>query len=66
VAYGGLLQERRRTLHASIVAASEALYRDHLTDQVERLAYHAMRGAVWEKALLYSRQAGAALARMAC
>jgi class 3 adenylate cyclase/tetratricopeptide (TPR) repeat protein len=59
VAYGGLLQERRRTLHASIVAASEALYRDRLTDQVERLAHHAMRGEVWEKALHYSRQAGA-------
>jgi predicted ATPase len=59
VAYGGLLQERRRTLHASIVEASEALYRDRLTDQVERLAYHAMRGEVWEKALHYSRQAGA-------
>ena len=66
VAYGGLLQERRRTLHAGIVEASETLYRDRLTDQVERLAYHAVRGEVWEKALHYSRQAGArALARSA-
>ena len=66
VAYGGLLQERRRTLHAGIVEASERLYRDRLTDQVERLAYHAVRGEVWEKALHYSRQAGArALARSA-
>ena len=40
--------------------------RDRLTDQVERLAYHAVRGEVWEKALHYSRQAGArALARSA-
>ena len=52
VAYGGLLQERRRTLHAGIVEASERLYRDRLSDQVERLAYHAVRGEVWEKALL--------------
>ena len=66
VAYGGLLQERRRTLHAGIVEASETLYRDRLSDQVERLAYHAVRGEVWEKALHYSRQAGArALARSA-
>jgi class 3 adenylate cyclase/tetratricopeptide (TPR) repeat protein len=66
VAYGGLLQERRRTLHAGIVEASEALYRDRLSDQVERLAYHAMRGEVWEQALHYARQAGArALARSA-
>ena len=66
VAYGGLLQERRRTLHAGIVEASETLYSDRLTDQVERLAYHAVRGEVWEKALRYSRQAGArALARSA-
>ena len=66
VAYGSLLQERRRTLHAGIVEASETLYRDRLTDQVERLAYHAGRGEVWEKALLYSRQAGTrALARSA-
>jgi predicted ATPase/class 3 adenylate cyclase len=66
VAYGALLQERRRTLHAGIVEASETLYRDRLTDQVERLAYHAMRGEMWEKALHYSRQAGVrALARSA-
>jgi tetratricopeptide (TPR) repeat protein len=66
VAYSSLLQERRRTLHAGIVETSEALYRDRLTDQVERLAYHATWGEVWEKALHYSRQAGArALARSA-
>jgi tetratricopeptide (TPR) repeat protein len=66
VAYGSLLQERRRTLHAGIVEASETLYRDRLSDQVERLAYHAVRGEMWEQALLYSRQAGArALARSA-
>jgi predicted ATPase len=59
VGYGSLLQEQRRTLHAGIVEASETLYRDRLTDQVERLAYHAVRGEVWEKALHYCRQAGA-------
>jgi class 3 adenylate cyclase/tetratricopeptide (TPR) repeat protein len=58
VAYGGLLQERRRTLHAHVVEAIEGLYPDRLTEQVERLAHHALRGEVWEKALTYSRQAG--------
>ncbi|MBI3329574.1 MAG: AAA family ATPase [Nitrospinae bacterium] len=58
VAYGSLLQERRRTLHARIVEALEVLYSDRLAEQVERLAYHALRGEVWAKALRYFRQAG--------
>jgi class 3 adenylate cyclase/tetratricopeptide (TPR) repeat protein len=58
-AYGSLLQERRRTLHARIVAAIERLHPDRLDEQVERLAYHALRGEVWGKALVYVRQAGA-------
>src|SRR5215510_3534667 len=58
VAYGSLLHERRRVLHARIVAALEALAGDRLDDQVERLAQHALRGEVWEKALAYGRQAG--------
>jgi class 3 adenylate cyclase/tetratricopeptide (TPR) repeat protein len=66
VAYGGLLQERRRALHARIVAAMEQRYANRLAEQVEQLAYHALRGEVWEKALLYCRQAGTkALARSA-
>jgi predicted ATPase/class 3 adenylate cyclase len=58
VAYGGLLHERRRVLHARIVEALEALAGDRRDDQVERLAQHALRGEVWEKALAYGRQAG--------
>jgi class 3 adenylate cyclase/tetratricopeptide (TPR) repeat protein len=58
VAYGGLLQERRRAMHARIVEAIEGLYADRLTDQVERLAHHGVRGEVWDKALAYCRQAG--------
>jgi class 3 adenylate cyclase/tetratricopeptide (TPR) repeat protein len=66
VAYGTILQERRRTLHAGIVEASEMLYRDRLTDQVERLAHHALRGELWDKAVAYCGQAGdKALARSA-
>jgi predicted ATPase/class 3 adenylate cyclase len=58
VAYSSVLQERRRVLHAQIVEALEALYAERLTDQVERLAYHALHGEVWDKALMYFRQAG--------
>ncbi|HSX82667.1 MAG TPA: adenylate/guanylate cyclase domain-containing protein, partial [Candidatus Saccharimonadia bacterium] len=58
VAYGSLLQERRRALHSRIVEAIEGLYADRLTDQVERLAHHAVRGELWDKALAYCRQAG--------
>ncbi len=58
VAYGSLLQERRRALHARIVDAIETLHRDRLGEQVERLAHHALRGEIWEKAVPYLRQAG--------
>src|SRR5207249_11564167 len=59
VAYGSLLHERQRALHARIVEAIEALYPDRLIEQVERLAHHAVQGEVWRKALIYLRQAGA-------
>ena len=58
VAYGSLLQERRRALHARIVEAIEALYTERLAEQAERLAHHALRGEAWEKAVRYCRQAG--------
>ncbi len=58
VAYGSLLQERRRALHARIVEAIEGLYADRLTDQIERLAHHAVRSELWDKAVAYCRQAG--------
>jgi class 3 adenylate cyclase/tetratricopeptide (TPR) repeat protein len=75
VAYSSLLQERRRLLHARIVAALEQRHADRLAevasgaqglpagrqdpDQVEPLALHAFRGAVWDKAVTYGQQAGA-------
>jgi class 3 adenylate cyclase/tetratricopeptide (TPR) repeat protein len=58
VAYGSLLQERRRTLHAAIVDALERLYPERLTEQIERLAHHAVRGDLGEKAVRYLRLAG--------
>ena len=59
VAYGSLLQGRRRSLHARIVEAIEQLYPEHLAEQVERLAHHAFQGEIWDKAVAYLRQAGA-------
>src|SRR5262249_19478333 len=58
VAYGSLLQDRRRVLHGRIVDAIEALHPERLTEHTERLAHHAVRGEVWDKALTYLRQAG--------
>jgi predicted ATPase len=66
VAYGSLLQEQRRILHARIVEALEAPAGDQMVEQVERLAHHAQQGEVWDKAVRYGRQAGAkALTRSA-
>ncbi len=59
VAYGSLLNERQQALHARIVEVIEALYPDRLAEHVERLAHHATRGKVWEKAVRYLSQAGA-------
>jgi tetratricopeptide (TPR) repeat protein len=58
VAYSSLLQERRRVLHARIVDALETLSGERVAEQVERLAQHALRGEVWDKAVSYCRQAG--------
>ena len=55
VAYGSLLQDRRRALHARIVEAIEALYPERLAEHVERLAHHAFRGELWDKAVTYLR-----------
>src|SRR5262249_53768315 len=57
VAYGSLLQDRRRALHARIVDAIEAMAGERLVEQVDRLAHHAVRGEGWPKALPYLRQA---------
>ncbi len=58
VAYESLLRDRRRTLHARIVDAIERLYPDRLGEHVERLAYHARNGELWEHAARYFHQAG--------
>ena len=60
VAYNSLLLERRRELHARIVEVIEALapVAGRSPDQVDCLAHHALRGEVWDKAVIYCQQAG--------
>ena len=55
VAYGGLLQERRRVLHARIVRAFETLYPGRAGEQTSWLILHAFRGEVWDRAVAYLR-----------
>src|SRR5262249_25599298 len=59
VVYASLLQARRCELHIRIVEVIEELYLDRAAEHVERLAHHSIRGESWEKAVSYSRQAGA-------
>jgi len=66
VAYQGLLHDRQRALHARITDAIERLSTERVAEQAERLAHHALRGEMWEKAVAYLRQAGLrAMARAA-
>ena len=63
VTYRSVLQERRRALHAHIVAALERLHATRLDEHVDALAHHAFLGEVWENAVRYLRGAGARAGR---
>jgi class 3 adenylate cyclase/tetratricopeptide (TPR) repeat protein len=58
VTYSGVLHERRREVHERVVNAMEQIYTDRLGEQVERLADHAEKGAIWGKALEYLQRSG--------
>jgi class 3 adenylate cyclase/tetratricopeptide (TPR) repeat protein len=58
VAYAGLRNERRREIHQRVVHAIEGRYAGRINEQVERLADHALRGQLLDKAVIYLRQAG--------
>jgi DNA-binding SARP family transcriptional activator/tetratricopeptide (TPR) repeat protein len=69
VAYGRLLPPRRQLLHRAVaealetreagtVGAMETPLPDRPGEQIEQLAYHALRGGLREKAVRYFRQAG--------
>jgi class 3 adenylate cyclase/tetratricopeptide (TPR) repeat protein len=63
VAYGSVLQERRRALHARIVETLERLHETRLDEHVEALAHHAFLGEVWDRAVRYLRHAAARACR---
>ena len=66
IAYGSLLKDRRRALHGGIVDAITVLFRERLSEHVERLAYHAQQSERWPQAIAYCWQAGGkAMARSA-
>ena len=74
VAYDRLLPTRRRLLHARVVAALEEDYAvpdalatvqpDRLREDVEQLAYHAVRGELREKADHFAAEASARSSRV--
>jgi tetratricopeptide (TPR) repeat protein len=58
VAYGGLLGERKRELHARVVEAIETVHAERIGEHAERLAHHAVRGNLTDKAVEYLNEAG--------
>jgi class 3 adenylate cyclase/tetratricopeptide (TPR) repeat protein len=58
VAYGSLVLERRKAHHAAVLRTSEEMLGERRTEQAAVLARHAVRGEVWDRALVYLRMAG--------
>jgi DNA-binding CsgD family transcriptional regulator/tetratricopeptide (TPR) repeat protein len=56
--YNDLLARERRTLHRQIADAIERVHASSLSAILGDLAYHFYEGQVWDKALVYARQAG--------
>ncbi len=57
VTYRSLLTPRRCDIHRSVVEAMEHLYADRMEQYAEQIAWHAMNGEVWDRAVVHSRQA---------
>jgi len=58
VTYEGMLLAHRRAWHAQVMRAIEKTYPDRLEEFTERLAYHALKGEAWRKAVDYCYKAG--------
>jgi class 3 adenylate cyclase/tetratricopeptide (TPR) repeat protein len=58
VVYGAMLHDHQSLLHARIVNALEESVAEISHDHIEKLAHHAFRGELWEKAVVYSWQSG--------
>jgi class 3 adenylate cyclase/predicted ATPase len=66
VAYGSMLEDRRRALHAQIADTIERLHADRLSELLDVLAHHAVRGRLGARAVSYLRRAAEkAIARSA-
>jgi predicted ATPase/class 3 adenylate cyclase len=57
-AYESMLLRHRRTLHVRVLHAIEAVAVDRIEAHIERLADHALRAELWDKAVQYLRRAG--------
>lgn len=55
VTYGALLRHQRRDLHARLVEVIERQHPTELAEHSERLATHALKGELWDKATRYLR-----------
>ena len=58
VAYGTVLQERRKALHERTAQAITVLYRNTLDEHYSELAHHYTRSGTTEKAVEYLHLAG--------
>ncbi len=58
VAYGTVLQERRKAVHEQTAQAIEDLYRQHLDEHYSELAHHYSRSGNTPKAIDYLQRAG--------
>ena len=58
IAYQSLLKSTRQQYHQRIVQVLEARFPEIVASQPALLAHHAWHGEVWDKALMYFRQAG--------
>ncbi len=58
VAYGSLLHDRRRALHARVLGALEHVHAADPEEIAESLAHHAMHAERWDVAVQHARRAG--------
>jgi class 3 adenylate cyclase/tetratricopeptide (TPR) repeat protein len=59
VAYGALLHERRTLLHGRVCRALEEMTSSLSHDHLDKLAHHAYCAEIWDKAVVYLKDAGA-------
>jgi class 3 adenylate cyclase/tetratricopeptide (TPR) repeat protein len=58
ITYGALLRDRRIHLHSQVLETLEKQTLTSSHDRIEQLAHHALSGERWEKAVVYSKNAG--------